>query len=246
MILVSEIDRLKREARVIKQAPASFFIVCLIAMGLMWGAFHFVYKDKLDNAHEDTSHWKSSSDYWKDRAEHPKPVDQPVCPKLDCPEAASKTGHPSKTSSANPPIKQSVIDMEGGQVGQISQSGTTTMTADGTTTKNQSGVQIGAGANISSLSAKDVDICFGNDWGCFVKTARNAAQQRDISAFEERVKDINRKTEVHLTGHSENAEECRREVAAGIELLRSNMEDETTAVNRLLDVKNMPICFRPQ
>jgi len=244
MFFIPEIDRMKREARVIRESPISFIIACLIAGGVIWGGFHFYYKDKLDNAHEDANNWKSRAGYWKEKAEEKPKTPEPIaCPKVDCPKLPPRA---TKATATPPLIKQSLIENEGGQIGEISNSGTTTMTAAGTTNQSQSGAHFGPGSNVTSFSAKDIDICYGNDWGCFVKNARNAAQQHDSAAFEERVKEINRKTELHLLGHAEQATQCHQEVAAGIAMLRSHLDDETATVEHLLSVSNMPICFMPR
>jgi hypothetical protein len=74
----SEFAAIRKEAEVIKAAPVSFFVVCLVIGGLMWTGFHIVYKGELDGAHQQTedwkgtaSRWESETQFWKDLSSRP-------------------------------------------------------------------------------------------------------------------------------------------------------------------------------
>jgi hypothetical protein len=69
---------LLKEADVIKGAPRSFAIVCVVAIGLIWSGFHLKYKGDLDgandrtkNAQGDAMHWHETADYYKDLVSRP-------------------------------------------------------------------------------------------------------------------------------------------------------------------------------
>jgi hypothetical protein len=85
MFGVGELEKLLKEADVIKAAPRSFTLVCLAAIAIIWGGFHFEYKSDLDaanghttNAQEDAEHWHQAADYYKDLAS--RPVQHEVSP----------------------------------------------------------------------------------------------------------------------------------------------------------------------
>jgi hypothetical protein len=149
-----------------------------------------------------------------------------------------------RSENNSPAIKQSLIDNQG-QIGEIIQSGNTTMTTGGgPVTQSQSGIQVAPGSHVATLSGKDIDICFGNDWACFVKNERNFAAEHDTDSFEKRVDYIDRLVELRVKFRPNEADQCRREVSDGVNLLRVNMQDESATAEKLL--ANIPICFRQQ
>jgi hypothetical protein len=67
-----------KEADVIKGAPRSFAIVCVVTIGLIWSGFHLKYKGDLDGANErtknaqgDTIHWHETAGYYKELVSRP-------------------------------------------------------------------------------------------------------------------------------------------------------------------------------
>jgi hypothetical protein len=84
MLGVSELEKFRKEGEVIRGAPFSFIIVCVVAIGILWGSFHHVYKGKLDDAHEQTDGWRNTAgrwqsdvEFWKDAASRPLPTSTP-------------------------------------------------------------------------------------------------------------------------------------------------------------------------
>ena len=78
MFGVDELEKLRKEGEVIKAAPISFVIVCLVATGLIWTFFHFTYSERIEgadgrlkNAQDDATHWHQTADYYKDLASRP-------------------------------------------------------------------------------------------------------------------------------------------------------------------------------
>jgi hypothetical protein len=74
--MVSILEKLHREWEMIKAAPYSFSVVCLIAIGGVWTVFHYAYKEKFSDANTSTQHWKSESEYWKEQANRKSPAEQ--------------------------------------------------------------------------------------------------------------------------------------------------------------------------
>ena len=105
--MVEFLDRLRNEWQVIRGAPFSFFIVCVLAIGVIWSGFHYSYKNKLEDMEGRASNWQNNSSYWKEQAEKPKPT--PVCPpQMDQQPAPKLTTHAqsNKRKADGPSIKQ--------------------------------------------------------------------------------------------------------------------------------------------
>jgi len=66
------LDRMKKEWAVIKGAPFSFVIVCVIAIGLCFSGFRWIYREKLVESEKRGQQWKTDVEYWKDLASRPK------------------------------------------------------------------------------------------------------------------------------------------------------------------------------
>ena len=129
--MVTLIEKLKKEWHVIKGAPFSFTIVCIVAIGAIWGGLNYVYRDKLSDSEKRGQHWKDDADYWKDVAEHPKttiaqaslsppptPSPTPVSSKHSNAIVSSKLS-PSPTPSPTPSISiqaNGSIPITGGNV----------------------------------------------------------------------------------------------------------------------------------
>src|SRR6266403_475934 len=75
--MVSLLEKLRKEWAMIKAAPWSFFIVCVVATATIGGGLQWLYHDKLNEAERRVGQWKSESDYWKELAERKKadPID---------------------------------------------------------------------------------------------------------------------------------------------------------------------------
>ncbi len=108
----------------IRGAPISFTIVCIVMFGIFYGCFHLVYKGKLDDAHQQTADWQQTAQRWQSDAEYYKeltsrPVQsealppKPTVPKpkdSDTGQVATKKETPQKTQR---PDKSSVKSSTG-------------------------------------------------------------------------------------------------------------------------------------
>jgi hypothetical protein len=69
------LERLRKEWHVIKGAPFSFMIVCVVVITAGYGCIRWYYSDKLKDATTRADQWRSDVDYWKDQAGR-----KPGCP----------------------------------------------------------------------------------------------------------------------------------------------------------------------
>lgn len=102
MFGVDELERLRKEWAVIRAAPISFVIVCLVATGLIWTFFHFTYSERINgadgrvkNAQDDAAHWHQTADYYKDL------VSRPV--QHETPSVTSEPAPPNPSTSDKKP-----------------------------------------------------------------------------------------------------------------------------------------------
>jgi hypothetical protein len=93
--MLSILERLRREWHMIKAAPFSFAIVCVVAITAFYGAFRWYYADKIKDANTRADQWKGDVDYWKDQAGR-----KPECPPT--PHADPKTSTPKPLLPAKP------------------------------------------------------------------------------------------------------------------------------------------------
>jgi hypothetical protein len=88
--MLAFIEALRKEWHMIKVAPFSFIIVCILIIAGCFAGFSTYYRSKLADGDNLAALWKSRSDYWEDVATHPKPVE------------ANKTGHALPSPQAPP------------------------------------------------------------------------------------------------------------------------------------------------
>jgi hypothetical protein len=103
------LEKLRKEQHVIKAAPWSFAIVCVVALALCFAGFKWYYRGRLADSESLAQHWKSDADYWKDMASHqPKPAGK--SPETQTPatsrkkseiDAETKPSTPTTRSSAS-------------------------------------------------------------------------------------------------------------------------------------------------
>ena len=73
--MLALLEKLKQEWHVIRAAPWSFSIVCLVVIVACWSGFHYAYQEKLADSDRRATQWKGDADYWKEIANR-KPTSQ--------------------------------------------------------------------------------------------------------------------------------------------------------------------------
>jgi hypothetical protein len=66
--MVALLEKLKKEWHVIRAAPWSFVIVCVVAIATINGGFRYAYREKLADSDRRASQWKNDAEYWKEVA----------------------------------------------------------------------------------------------------------------------------------------------------------------------------------
>ncbi len=102
----------------IRRAPFSFLVVCIVVCLICWTGFHFSYKSLFDNAadeakhwHETATRWQSDSSYWEDMAkrtvfEQPQPPSGGTFKTEQPPAAPATATKPSKKSFVHPLVEE--------------------------------------------------------------------------------------------------------------------------------------------
>jgi hypothetical protein len=100
----------------IKAAPFSFVMVCVVAIAACLGAFRWLYTDKLKEANTRSEQWKSDVEYWKDLANRkPAPPDCPSAPSGSIPPPSGPIRKSKKGTSAHTPPSPSPTPSESPQ-----------------------------------------------------------------------------------------------------------------------------------
>jgi hypothetical protein len=103
------LQTIRTELEMIKKAPWSFAIICVVAVGAIWTLLNYGYKSKLDDAHELTGHWMGESQHWQSDAEYWKDIaSRPALGKQEAsnpPKEAEPAKPVQSTTESNKPIK---------------------------------------------------------------------------------------------------------------------------------------------
>jgi hypothetical protein len=71
------LEAIRKEGRAIKAAPWSFVIVCAVVIVATYGAFKWIYSDKLADANRQIGNLKGDVEHWRDVATR-QPSQQPA------------------------------------------------------------------------------------------------------------------------------------------------------------------------
>lgn len=175
----------------IKAAPWSFTIVCLVTIAGCFGGFRLYYHSKLEDSETRGQHWKDDADYWKDLATHPPRVVTGSPPGMSVPATHNpvrtverKTQEPSPRNTITGSSKYGVVTAQPGGVVSIEQQGGVTA---GQVTINPSVDFVEPSASIKSalsLSLAALRVKYSDrDIAVWVAPEAGNPQRRRVSQF---------------------------------------------------------------
>lgn len=91
----------------IKGAPFSFLVVCTATGVLLWFFIHGSFEGKLNDARDETTHWKGTADMWESRTNYYKdlasrPVQHEVTAAIPAEGSAPPKTEPAKPKNSSP------------------------------------------------------------------------------------------------------------------------------------------------